>query len=127
MYPMNRFALSIGLLALFAASHVLAGAEGSPIPLKKHLPLDGVRDVVMKTPSNSSYAPDRILVKLAPGIPGAGRSNAFGVAAVDNFIRRYSPRAVRRMFPQHTRVQKPGGVDLTRFYEIEYSLPIHAF
>src|SRR5262249_50796928 len=107
-----------------------AAPSAHPAP-GKHLPLDGVPNAVPKSPQNSIYAPDRIIIKLAenvtPGAAGAPGKTAFGVAALDEFVRQYAPRSIRQMFPNPKPPAKPGGVDLTRFYEMEYSSPVDAF
>src|SRR5262245_10964461 len=110
MKPTSRIVHFLCLLTLApAVLPALAAGPAAGAAVRKHLPLDGVPNVVMKTPANSAYAADRIIVKLAPNVAGVRGANSFGVAAVDNFIRRYAPRDVRAMFPQHASPGLPSG------------------
>jgi serine protease len=102
-------------------------ASGPKVMQRKSLPLDGVPNVVMKTPENSLYLPDRIIVKLTPNITPAKSANMFGIASLDNFIQKYSIQSVQRMFPDNLIDKQGRTIDLSNFYVVKYTSPSEAF
>ena len=116
MYPYRSICLAILSFSVTAAS--LAGTN-SRIS-RKHLPIDKLPGVVMKTPENSHFLPDRIIVKLTSTYRSSSREGFFGVSSLDDIAKRISARPVERMFPHHkapfrTLKGKATSVDLTRF------------
>jgi subtilisin family serine protease len=94
---------------------------------QKSLPLDGISNVVMKSQENSSYLPDRVIVKLNSGSVSMKSANRFGIVSLDNYIQRYSVQSVERLFPGNFIDSKGRSVDMSNFYVIRYTSPIDAF
>lgn len=119
--------LPYALLALTILAHLSSPGGTKVAPVRKHLPLDGVPNVVMKTPENSHYLPDRVIVKLAASVPFSKADGLFGVPALDRYAQRYGARSITRLFPSSAPPAHPGDVDLTRIYVVQYSTPIDPF
>ncbi|HTK81866.1 MAG TPA: S8 family serine peptidase [Bacteroidota bacterium] len=83
-----------------------------------------------KSPANSTYMPDRIVVKLKADAPSAQVSGSFGISSLDRFVQRYNAIAVERRFPHKAAPLLKGPkepVDLSRIFVMKYSSPIDAF
>ncbi len=120
----NRFIFLAAIIVLVSSfSFASAPNRGQ----RKSLPLDGISNVVMKSQENSSYLPDRVIVKLNPGSVSMKSANRFGIAALDNFVQRYSVQSVERIFPENFIDSKGRSVDMSNFYVIRYTSPIDAF
>lgn len=96
---------------------------------QKSLPLDRLPHLVKKTPENSHWLPDRIIVKLAPSAVGATRpAGGFGVASVDQFVQRYGAESAQPLFPpQPAPVQTKADDDMASIYVMKYSSPMDPF
>ena len=86
--------------------------------VRKTLPLDGVPNVVLKTRENSEYLPNRVIVKLMPGVDQG---------ALDDVLVSLSATSVTPMFPVEIAQRQRGDVDLSRFYVVTYTSPIDPF
>src|SRR5208283_2418528 len=120
------FAVLLGFCVLAVA--IGAGRHSSVSPVvKKELPLAAHPNIKLKTPQNSKYLPDRIIVKFQPSVHPSKSLNMFGVSAVDAYTQRYGVRSVEPMFPYSSPPKKEGDVDLTKFYVMKFSTPMDAF
>ncbi len=116
-------ALIVAVLWLCLMSPLSAGVPGQSFRSISNI---GVNHYARKTPANSRYLPDRIIVKLRPG-PASFAKGSFGVSALDMFAQQYGVRSIDQTFPNHAQPADPGRVDLTRFYTLRYNRPIDAF
>ncbi len=120
----QRVALT-ALLMLAVSSFSAAGVLQKVA--KKKLPLDGVPNVVMKTPGTSQYLPDRVIVKLTAAVPVSKAAQTFGVSSLDRFVQQYNPRSIERLFPTSEPTAQGDNVDLTRFYVMKFTAPMDPF
>ena len=115
------------VLAVSLLSYSEAGGAVRNAARRKHLPLDPLGNVSMKTPENSLYFHDRVIVKLGPSAGTAKAARSFGISSLDEFAQRYSVESISQVFPQASAPGKKGEVDLTRFYVMKYSSPVDPF
>ncbi len=79
---------------------VISTASGGVIGgSKKSRPLDKLPNAVMKTPENSHYLPDRIILRISAPASGQAVPGSFGMASVDRFVQRYGAGSIRPLFP----------------------------
>lgn len=116
----------VTLAGLVASSAAASGINGIRQE-KKLLPLDGMPNVVLKTRENSKYLPDRIIVKVMPGVPAAGGGTFFGVSSIDAALVSLSVSSIEPLFPVPLAEKEIGDVGLKRFYVVKYSAPVDAF
>jgi len=119
----GRTGLVAFVLMVFAGSLYAAGV--GMLKQKRALPLDGLPGVIMKTPENSQYLPDRIIVKVSEPLSLAKGAVSFGLPALDYLMRRYSVQSIDRIFPEN--YGSGTGIDFSRFYVVKYSSPLDAF
>ena len=115
------------VLAVSLLTSAEAGGAVGNATRRKHLPLDRLGSVAMKTPENSLYFHDRVIVKLSPSAGAAKTARSFGISSLDAFAQRYSVESISRVFPEASVPNNEGEVDLTRFYVMKYSSPVDAF
>ena len=124
--PMSRCSiLSLFLLAVVAGTMFGAGLTSSH--QKKTLPLDALQSVVLKSRENSRYLPDRVILKLMPGISASATANGLGVQSIDEALASLSAASVEPMFPADLARKEKGDVGIGRFYVVRYSAPVDAF
>lgn len=115
------------VLALSLISSLDAPASSRNIIRRKHLPLDRLGNVAMKTPENSSYFHDRVIVKVGSSGSLSKSARSFGIAALDAFAQKYSVESISRVFPEASAPVRNGEVDMTRFYVMKYHSPVDPF
>lgn len=125
IYRMLSYCVCVFLL-LSLLSPLEADAAAKHALRQKHLPLDRLGSVSMKTPENSLYLPGRVIVKLAPSAGAAKGARSFGISELDAYAGKYSVVSISQVFPDAPGFRK-GNVDLTRFYVLKYSSPVDAF
>jgi serine protease len=113
-------------LACFLVFSLEAAGAVAHAVRQKHLPLDNLGAVSMKTPENSYYLPGRVIVKLGPSSGVSKVARSFGIASLDAFAQKYSVESVSQVFPEAS-APGTGKVDLTKFYVLKYSSPVDAF
>ncbi len=116
-------------IAAFGWCVVMSTASGGVIRGgKKSLPLDKLPNAIMKTPENSHYLPDRIIVRLSAAAGAPAAKGSFGVTSVDRFVQRYGAESVRPLFPSRTSgVQTKADDEMSRVYVMTYSSPLDPF
>ncbi len=122
----RRFVWCLIIAGGIVSSAVAAGVSGTRHE-KKNLPLDGVPDVVLKNRENSMYLPDRIIVKVMPGVSAAPLGTSLGVSSIDAVLASLSVSSVESLFPQRLAEKEIGDVGLARFYFVRYAAPVDAF
>src|ERR1041384_1792102 len=125
------FVMLLGSQAAERAGKASADRATGKAARPKHLPLDRLGYVALKTPANSQYLRDRIIVKLGPAQTpvngGARTALSFGIPGLDQVAQRYSVAGIARVFPEAKAPVREGEVDLTRFYVMKYSSPVDPF
>ncbi len=125
---MKRF-LSVTVLGFFVLSIAFGAGHHSsvsPVVNKKPSPAS-LRNIKLKTPQNSRYLPDRVIVKFEPSVHPSKLLNMFGVMSVDAYAQRYGVQSVEPMFPHSKPPKKAGDVDLSKFYLMKFSASRDAF
>lgn len=120
---MKRYLL-LALIVALVPPQVPCAVGVKAALVKKHLPLDVVQNVVMKTPETSTYLPDRVIVKVAA--PGQS-SGVFGVASLDRYLQQFGVYSITPLFPAASPPSRSGEVDLTQIYVLRYSSPVDPF
>src|ERR1043166_6905812 len=125
IYRMLSYSVCVFLL-LSLLSPLEADAAAKHALRQKHLPLDRLGSVSMKTPENSLYLPGRVIVKLAPSAGAAKGGRPLRVSGLDAYGRKVSVVSISQVFPDAPGFRK-GNVDLTRFYVLKFFSPVDAF
>lgn len=115
-----------GIVVYLTLAGIIMAAEKRGVK-NERLPLDGLASVALKSPQNSNYLPDRIIVKLSSSTRSTRELGVFGVPGLDEFVQRYRATSIDQMFPHHASPGAKGAVDLSEFYVLKYSSPINAF
>jgi serine protease len=118
--------LMILMVVLFCISDAALGGAPKGTRITKHLPLDGVPEVVMKNRSNSEYLPGVVVVKLMPQATTGLSKSSFGVASIDRVLSRVMGVSTAQLFPTAT-AKKTGEVDLSQLFAVHYSSPNDPF
>lgn len=122
----RRFVACI-VLSILCTILLFSAESTSPGGRKKSLPLNDVPNFQPKTRENSTYLPDRIILKLMPGVQMSVSPAATGVASVDAALASLSVSHVEPMFPEKLARKEIGNVGLDRFIVVKYSSPVDAF
>jgi subtilisin family serine protease len=116
------FAVAIYLtLASFALAAEKPGAQ------KKQLAPAATPHFALKSPQDSKYLPDRVIVKLNSTAGASQDPGGAGVADLADFVQRTYAGSIERMFPHHVSALAKGGNDLSKYYVLRYSTPVDAF
>jgi serine protease len=118
------YVTSILVLTILFTAFLKSGVKQHALP--SNFKKVRVNAVQMKTPQNSHYLLDRVIVKLRP-IQLSKAKQSFGVSSLDQFARQYGVQSVNEIFPNHSSPVQSGRVDLTRFYVMRYSHAIDPF
>src|SRR5258706_15513933 len=105
-------AAASAFLAICLLFPIEAGSAVKHASRQKHLPLDHLASVPMKTPENSIYLPGRVIVKLGPSAGAAKSARSFGITELDAFAQKYSVESIARVFPDAPASRRES-VDLT--------------
>jgi len=124
---MNR--LIVGLLCCMTMTifSSIAGMRAPSGPAKPPLPLDGVPNAVLKSPDNSEYLQDRVIIKVLPGVAAAAAGTRTGIPSVDEVLSRISAVRIEPMFPSQVTHRSTSSVDLSRFIVVFYASPVDPF
>jgi len=122
---MNNRIISAIIFILIYSQLLLGGAMKTPI--KKQLPLDIIPNVELKSPLDSEFLPDRIIIKLMPEIIAPTTKTAFGITTLDIALSHLSGVTVEKMFSHSPFLKKEGDVDISKFYVVKYSSPDNPF
>lgn len=115
---MTRRLLFVSFLAGLCCVSIAAGGVGRLQLAQKQLPLDNLPGVGLKTRMNSEYLPDRLIVKLMPGVD---------ISTLTDYLAALSVSSVEELFPSSLAERNRSAVDLTRFYVLRYSAPLDPF
>lgn len=114
--------LPVGII-LIIGSAFSAGHSG--VIVRNHLPSDEAQGVVMKTPQNSQYLPNKVIIRLKDGRTGLGKRTA-ATASLESFLGRYAPSSVEGVFPAMA-IQGPKHHDMSKFLVMTYAVPVDPF
>jgi subtilisin family serine protease len=122
---MNSRFVSVFIFILVHSQILLGSANNSFI--KKQLPLDNVPNIELKTPSNSEFLPDRIIIKLMPEVSASITKSSFGIISLDVALSRLSAITIEKMFPVAPPLAKADDIDLSKFYVVHFTTPVNVF
>jgi hypothetical protein len=100
-------------LALCATGSAYAAAS-------KYGRAPGLDNPVLRPGDRAAYASGRVVVKFRHPLPLDGAAKASGTPEIDAIFTRHGVSSIERVSKKAQLPSKPGGVDLTRVYEIRY-------
>jgi hypothetical protein len=103
----------------------LALSAGRVAIVKKHLPLDVIPNAKMKTPQNSHYLPNKIIIRMQGTQQGLSKQSAEMTESFKSFLSKYSATSIEHMFSEASIASHP--MNLSKFYVMTYSVPMDPF